>query len=199
MAIPLQVPSPVKIQNPLAALATGVAWGWVGGLVATLSMDLVLMAGLSAIGLPPTTCFSLVGDTAGRFFAHLGFQVAGGVLPGVITHYLIGPLVGAVFGVVLVLISARRGCTLKKAILLAILYVEILAQPILATTPILLKMTAGETLQWFGGSFIMHFIFAVVLGVVVFYGLRLPDAVSSRSRYRSAWLEVLTRGRRIVF
>ena len=182
MAIPLQVSSPVKIQSPSAALATGVAWGLVGGLVATLSMDMVLMAALSAFGLPPTTCFSIVGDTAGRFFARLGLQVAGGVLPGVFTHYLIGPLVGAVFGVALVLINARRGCTLKKVILLSILYVEILAQPILATTPILLKMTAGETLQWFGGSFVMHFIFAVVLGVVVFYGLRLSDVESSRSR-----------------
>ena len=149
------------------------------------------MAALAAFGLPPTTCFSIVGDTAGRFFARLGFQVAGGVLPGVLTHYLIGPLVGAVFGVALVLINAWRGCTLKKVILLAVLYVEILAQPILATTPILLKMTAGETLQWFGGSFIMHFIFAVVLGVVVFYGLRLPDVESSRSRSAAPGLKSL--------
>ena len=175
MAIPLQVCSPVKILNLPAALATGVARGLVGGLVATLSMDMVLMAALSALGVPPLTCFSIVGDTVARFFSVLGLAMAGGVIPGIATHYLIGPLVGAVFAVALVLINARRGCTLKKVILLAVLYVEILAQPILAITPLLLKMTASETLLWFGGSFIMHFIFAVILGVFLFFRLRLPS------------------------
>jgi NhaP-type Na+/H+ or K+/H+ antiporter len=67
--------------------------------------------------------------------------------------------------------------TLKKGLVLAILYVEILSQPILATTPILLKMTAHETLQWFGVSFVMHLIWGAVLGAVVSYGLGLVTAV----------------------
>jgi hypothetical protein len=33
-------------------------------------------------------------------------------------------------------------------------------------------MTAAETLQWFGFSFVLHFLMAVVLGAVVSYGLR---------------------------
>ncbi len=181
METPLQRVSRVKVQNHHAALMRGMIWGLGGGLVATLFMHIVLMATLTASGLPPTTCFSIVGDTAERFFSVLGLAMAGGVLPGIATHYLIGPLVGAVFGTAVAQIGALRGCSLKRAILLAVLYVEILAQPILATTPILLKMTAAETLQWFGGSFVMHFIFGVVLGVVLSYGLRLPVTINRRS------------------
>jgi hypothetical protein len=154
-------------------LARGMAWGLVGGLAGTLVMDAILMAGLSAAGLSALICFSIVGNTVAQFFSILGIEVVGGVQQGIETHYVIGPLIGAVFGVLVTQVKALRVDTLKKSILFAVLYVEILAQPILATTPILLKMTAAETLQWFGFSFIMHFLMAVVLGAVVSYGLRL--------------------------
>jgi hypothetical protein len=72
--------------------------------------------------------------------------------------------------------------SVKKCILLAVVYVEVLSQPILVTTPILLKMTTPETLQWYGGAFVMHLLLAVVLGVIVGYGLRsAPLATLSRS------------------
>ena len=60
---------------------------------------------------------------------------------GMATHYLVGPLIGAIFGLLVARVKALRVNTLKKSILLGILYVEILSQPLLATTPILLKMT----------------------------------------------------------
>lgn len=161
---------------PHASLGRGMAWGLLGGLAGTLLMDVVLMGVLSLVGLPAFTCFSIVGKTAARFFSILGYGPSGVVLLGVATHYLIGPLVGALFGVAVAQIKLLRVYTLKKCIFLAVVYVEILAQPILATTPILLKMTAAETVQWFAGSFVMHFIFGVVLGVVVSYGLRLAHA-----------------------
>jgi hypothetical protein len=41
-------------------------------------------------------------------------------------------------------------------------------------------MTAPETLQWFSVSFVMHFMLAVVLGVIVSYGLRFATAASQR-------------------
>ena len=62
--------------------------------------------------------------------------------------------------------------------MLAVVYVEILSQPILATTLILLKMTAPETLQWFSVSFGMHFIWGVVLGATVSRGLWLATAAN---------------------
>jgi hypothetical protein len=153
-------------------LARGIGWGLAGGLAGTMVMDAILMGALSAVGLSALTCFSIVGNTVVQFFSILGIEVAGGAPLGVATHYLIGPLIGAIFGTVVVQVKAIRVDTLKKSILFAVLYVEILAQPILATTPILLKMTAAETLQWFGFSFVLHFLMAVVLGAVVSYGLR---------------------------
>jgi hypothetical protein len=143
-----------------------VRWSWI----------LFSWGALAAAGLPALTCFSIVGDTVARFFSVLDIEMAGGVPLGVAGHYLIGPLVGAIFGAAVAQVAALRVDSLKKGVVLAILYVEILSQPILATTPILLKMTAHETLQWFSVSFVMHFILAVVLGVIVSYGLRLATA-----------------------
>jgi len=159
-------------------LAKGIGWGLVGGLAGTLVMDLILMGALSAAGLPTLTCFSIVGDTIACFFSLLGIEITGGVLPGVATHYIVGPVVGAIFGATVARVDVLRVDSLKKGIVLAVLYVEIVSQPILATTPILLKMTAADTLQWFGGSFVMHFVFGVVLGAVVSYGMRLATAVN---------------------
>ena len=163
-----------------APLLVGISWGLIGGLAGTLFMDFVLMGALSLAGLSPFTCFSIVGDTVARFFSILGIEMAGGIPLGVAAHYLIGPLVGAIFGAAVAQVAALRLDSLKKSVVLAVLYVEILGQPILATTPILLKMTAPETAQWFGVSFVMHFILAVVLGVIVSYGLRFATAASQR-------------------
>ena len=108
-----------------------------------------------------------------RFFALLGIDLAGGVLVGVATHYLVGPLVGAIFGALV----AQSRCAASR-------HAEeghpaggcVYRDPEPAHSrrlpPILLKMTAAEILQWYGGSFVMHFLFGVVLGAVVYYGLR---------------------------
>jgi hypothetical protein len=165
--------SHAELRSNNATLARGLVVGSLGGLVGTMVMDLVLMGMLSAVGLPALTCFSIVGNTVAHFFSMLGIEMAGGVLLGAATHYLIGPVVGAIFGVTVTQVDALRVDSMKKGVMLAVLYVEVLSQPILATTPILLKMTARETLQWFSVSFVMHFILAVVLGVIVSYGLRL--------------------------
>jgi hypothetical protein len=154
-------------------LARGIGLGLIGGLAGTLVMDFVLMGVLSSVGLPALTCFSIVGNTVARLFANLGINLAGGVPIGIAAHYLVGPLFGILFGTVLVKVDALHVDTLKRGIILAVLYVEILSQPILAATPILLKMTAKDTLQWFGVSFMMHFLYGVVMGAIVSYGLRL--------------------------
>ena len=60
--------------------------------------------------------------------------------------------------------------------------IEILRQPILATTPILLKMTAPETLQWFAGAFMMHLLWGVVAGSLVVGGLRPKTAAGLGGR-----------------
>jgi hypothetical protein len=75
---------------------------------------------------------------------------------------------------------ALREGSLKKITIAAFVYVEILSQPILATTPILLKMKAAATLQWFGGASVMHLILSIVLGIIVGYGLRSAPLATQR-------------------
>lgn len=153
-------------------VARGTAWGLIGGLVGTIVMDLVLLGALSAAGLPAFTCFSIVGNTVSCFFSELGIKTAGGVPAGVATHYLVGPFFGVIFGALVMRISVFNVNSPKKAILYAILFGEILSQPILATAPILLKMTALTTLKWYSGSFAMHLLWGVVVGIIVGYGLK---------------------------
>lgn len=168
----LQPALPTNRQRINATLALGLSWGLIGGVVATIVMDLVLIGLLTAVGLPALTCFSIVGNTAQRFFSLQGIELAGGVPVGVAAHYLIGPAVGAAFGAAVSQVKALRVSTVKKGVVLGILYVEILSQPLLATSPILLKMTLAETLQWFGVSALMHLLWGAILGWIVSYGLR---------------------------
>ena len=166
-------------RNPIP-LARGMGWGFIGGLASTMVMDILLMGALLAVRYPALLCFSIVGDTVSRFLAMFEMQVAGGVPTGVVTHYLIGPLFGILFGAAMTMFPALRDGSLKKIMIAAILYVEILSQPILVTTPILLKMGTPATLQWYGGSFVMHLIMSIVLGVIVGYGLRLAPLATQR-------------------
>ncbi len=152
-------------------LVRGMGLGFIGGFTATFVMDLVLMGALSAAGLSALTCFSIVGNTAARFFTFQGIEMTGGIPLGIVTHYVIGPIIGAIFGVAVTKIDALRVNSLKKSVVLAVLYVEILSQPLLAMTPILLKVTGPETFLWYGGSSLMHLIAGTVLGLVVHYGL----------------------------
>ena len=158
-------------------LARGMGWGLLGGWGSTLFMDFVLMGALSAVGLPALSCFSIVGNTVARFFSLMGLEVAGGVSLGVATHYVVGPVIGIIFGGIVTQVACLRVDSVKKGVILAVLYVEILSQPILATTPILLKMTNPEAWLWFGGSFVMHFIWGTILGLVMGYGFGLATAV----------------------
>jgi uncharacterized membrane protein YagU involved in acid resistance len=126
-------------------------------------------------------CFSIVGDTVSGFLALFGTQIAGGVPTGVVTHYVVGPLFGMLFGVIVTRFPALRDGSLMKVTIAAFVYMEILSQPILATTPILLKMATPATLLWFGGSFVMHLILSIVLGAIVGYGL-LPSHEATKRR-----------------
>jgi hypothetical protein len=167
--------SPLTPRIAPARLLKGLGWGLIGGLAGTLVMDLLLMAALLVLGQPAMLCFSIVGDTVSSFLALAGIPLAGGIPTGVVTHYVVGPLFGILFGAAVTTIPALRAGTLRKTLIAAFLYVEILSQPILATTPILLKMKTAATLQWFGGSFVMHLILSIVLGATVWYGLRPAD------------------------
>jgi hypothetical protein len=159
----------VRFISPPIPLGKGIGWGIIGGLIATVVMDLILIGIFVAAGTPPFTCFSMIGDTIANLFSN--DALAGSVPLGVAAHYLIGPLLGAFFGVAQRKIPALRVTSWKKGIFFAVLYAEIVSQPMLALAPLLLRMTASETLLWFGGSFGMHMIWGCVFGAV--WGLRM--------------------------
>jgi hypothetical protein len=162
------------------AIMAGAGWGLVGGLVATIAMDIVRIALLSVIGVPAVIVFTTIGDTAASALALVGLPLAGGVRLGAAVYYLLGLVLGAFFGVALAGVARLRSSSQRGCIVLGILYAEIVSQPILALSPLLLKMTAADTVQWFTFSAAMHAIWGGVLGAIVSYGLRLPPATQGR-------------------
>jgi hypothetical protein len=172
----LQHDSRTEGQVRYVKLAAGMVLGLGGGLVGTVVMDVVVIGTLSAAGLPAVISFSTIGDTAAGCFALIGIDMAGGFPLGAAVHYVLGLVLGAVFGAAVSQIDAHRTDTLRKGVVLAVVYIESLSQPILALSPIILKMTTSETLQWFGICAAMHLIWGVVLGTVVSYGLHSATA-----------------------
>ena len=94
----------------------GVRWGFLGGLAGTLIMDILLMVAFLALRQPIVLCFSIVGDTVARFLEMFGAKIAGGVPTGMVTHYLIGPLFGILFGGAVTKLSALQGGSLRKIV-----------------------------------------------------------------------------------
>jgi hypothetical protein len=150
----------------------GVVFGLVGGLIATIVIDLITMGVLPLMGLPADGGFSTIGDTAAGFFALFGIEAAGGVLPGAVFHFLIGLALGAIFGAAVTRIDALRLNSIGKSLGLGVLYTEVISLPILVLPPIILKWSVAMAIWWFGFSFVMHAIWGMVLGLVVSWGLR---------------------------
>ena len=90
---------------------------------------------------------------------------------GAVTYHLLGPVLSAIYGLAVSQVGALQGTTLKKNVVYAVLYAEVLSQLILTIMPILLKMPASETVLWFAGSFVLHLTWGIVLGLVMHYGL----------------------------
>jgi hypothetical protein len=155
------------------SLAIGIGWGWIGGLVGTLVMDLILIVILTIAGMPAFTCFSIVGETIMHFFLWQGMNNASVTQLGMAIHYGIGPIIGVIIGLLYVKRRTVLTISLKRSVLFAIIFVEILSQPLLVASPILLKMTSDIILLWYIGSTVMHLLAGVVLGSIIFYGFHL--------------------------
>ena len=144
-----------------------IIWGLIGGFVGTIIMDLI-MAGLFLIlDMPVDLIYSFIGDVVQSFFLRIGINAPGGVPLGALFHFFLGLTLGGLFGMLVTQVQGLRLESLKKGILLGILYIEIASQPILVTAPLLIKMTASDILQWYGLSTVMHLIYGVVLGGVL--------------------------------
>jgi uncharacterized membrane protein YagU involved in acid resistance len=123
-------------------------------------------------GLPADAGFAVIGDTAAGFFSLFGVDVAGGVLPGLVWHYLIGLAFGVIFVAAVTRFEALRLTSMKKSIGLGILFTEVMSIPMLVQVPIFLEQTASDTVGLLGFFVVMHAIWGLLLGVVVSYGLR---------------------------
>jgi hypothetical protein len=128
------------------------------------------------MGGPASLSFAVIGDAAAAFLDMLGITTTGGTPLGALLHYLIGLAFGALFGAAVSEIAVLRLGSPMKAIGLGVLYVELMSQPLLAAAALVLQMTAAETAQWFGISFVMHLVYGLVLGLVSYYGLRAVPA-----------------------
>ncbi len=156
-------------------LKKAMVWGLIGGLVGTIIMDLVIVGFFYIVGMPIGLIYSFIGVVTGNFFSRIGINISGGVLLGALVHFFLGLGLGGLFGMIVSKVSALRVDTLKKGVLLGILYIEIASQPILVTAPLLVKMTAPEVLQWYGLSTAMHLIYGMILGGVMSYRSRSAD------------------------
>ncbi len=161
-----------------AAFMKAIGAGLLGGLVATLVLDVIVVGLFPFIGMPADISFSVIGDTAARFFAMLDIEMAGGVPLGLLVHYLTGLSLGGIFGGVASRRDILRLDSTKKGVGLGILYTEVVSFPILATAPIILKMAAPNAAQWFGVSFVMHAVYGSVLALVA--SRLLPSAAAAR-------------------
>ena len=172
----LQHDSRPKDTSANNARIKGLALGLIAGLVATIVVDLIMMGVLLFRGKPADAGFAAIGDTAAGFFSLFGVDVAGGVSPGLVWHYLIGLAFGVIFVAAVTRFDALRLTSTKKGVGLGILYTEVMSIPMLVQVPIFLKQTASNTSELLVFFLIMHAIWGLVLGVVVSYGLRSEKA-----------------------
>jgi len=141
--------------------------GLIGGFVGTIIMDLIIAGLFLAVDMPVDLVYSFIGDVAQSFFLRIGINVPGGIPLGAFFHFFLGLTLGGFFGLLVTQIRVLRLTSLKKGILLGILYIEIASQPILVTAPLLINMTTSDVLQWYGLSTVMHLIYGIVLGGVL--------------------------------
>ncbi len=150
----------------------GLVWGLIGGLAATIVIDLLTMAVLPLLGSPADGGFSIIGDTAAGFLALVGIDLAGGVPLGLGLHYLIGLVLGAVFGAAVTRMRALRLNSIRKSLGLGILFAEVISLPLVVLPPIILQLPASGVAQWLGFCLVMHGVWGTVLGLVVGWGVR---------------------------
>jgi hypothetical protein len=134
-----------------------------------------MMGDLLLRGKPADAGFAVIGDTAAGFFSLVGVNLAGGVPPGLVWHYLIGLAFGVIFVAAVTRFDALRLTSMRKGIGLGIVYTEFMSIPMLVQVPIFLKQPASDMAGLLGFFFVMHAIWGLLLGVVVSYALGISN------------------------
>jgi hypothetical protein len=76
-------------------------------------------------------------------------------------------VLGGLFGLAVSRMRFLRPDSLWKDLLLAVLYIEIFSQPILAAAPLFGNLTSSDIINWYVLSFVMHGVFGAVLGAIL--------------------------------
>lgn len=149
----------------------GMIVGMAGGLAGTFMMYLFGAVIFTLLGWPVNTSFSIIGNSAAAFFSKLGIALAGGPPLGMRLYYLIGLIMGGIFGIAVACLEPLHHVSRLKKVGLSILYVEVLSVPLLAAGSLALGMKAADAALWFSISFVMHMVYGLVLGIVTVFGL----------------------------
>lgn len=147
------------------------SFGLAGGIAGSLVMQLFLLGASAAGRLPALAFLAFIGDTIAQLLTRFGIYLPGGVPMCLAMQDLIGAIFGMIYVFMLSNVNALHARTLRKGILQAVIFAEIISQPLLATTTILLKMPVTTALLWYGASLVMHFLYGVTLGAIVWLGL----------------------------
>jgi hypothetical protein len=158
-----------RTQMRSKSLLNAIFLGLIGGLIATIVMDLACAGFFKITGTPVDLIYSFIGEAARNFLLMTGINFPWVIQLGVFVHFSLGLVLGGILGALISQISAFRGISIRKGILFGIIYIEIASQPILVTAPLFKEMTASGILQWYALSTVMHAIYGIILGGFLSY------------------------------
>jgi uncharacterized membrane protein len=141
-------------------------YGVVVGVVANIVMDVFVALALMLMGSPASLMFSFIGEVAATFFAKANLAVPGGLLTGLLFHYFFGIAYAVVFCIAAARLAWIKTGSLGKSTLLGIAYIELFSQPFVASAPLILRLAAQDTIQWYAMATVMHGVYGAVLGIL---------------------------------
>ncbi|UCE25187.1 MAG: hypothetical protein JSU74_03840 [Candidatus Zixiibacteriota bacterium] len=159
-------------KNSPDVVGRALGYGILGGLIATIVMDLVMVGLFVIMARPATVFFAFIGDATGAFFTLIGFNISVGATLGTVLHYVLGLLFGLIFGAIAPRWSFLRSEGAIVWMVVAVVYVQILSLGLLIPTTRLLEMTRVEVWELLSLSVFVHSIWGVVLGIVAKRGCR---------------------------
>jgi hypothetical protein len=163
----LDTPDPSR--DPLVG---EVQYGLLGGLVSTLVMDLVMIGLFAVSGKPLTIFFSFIGDAARALLTYFEITLSKSEPLGVLLHYFIGLSLGLLFGLITQRLRVLGGASVRKYMVVAVIYTELASMVLLIPAVLLLTMSAAETVELFAFAIVFHAVWGAVLGFFVKRSLR---------------------------
>lgn len=140
-----------------ASSARALRCALIGSLLGTIAMDLVMVVESVIIGMPVLGFFALIGSVVG-----------GGAPIGAVIHFLVGSLLGLLFGLAVDQIRFLRIDSVHKGTWLGLL-VGLVTIP-LGCVPFAM-LVGVSILELVSFSFIPHLVWGAVMGVAAGYGL----------------------------